>query len=293
MDIKSASSLKSLSTLNPNCSSLSEFNSTSYDSSKRSRRPSSDSLSLLKSDLIARPPSTPVDQRCQRAYSTRIEPIQRETCQLLGPDLCSDCIENEIRSNLSPEFVSKDFVRQRLSSLAIRSFLPNSNQFDDQQLLQLVQNQQIQLKQNARTPSIPTDEQYFNDLTRSIRSTFQPTPFYYKHFQDFTYKYQSNQYPRLLISENPSPTSSNPIFQQDFIDKLNVSTKYAFMKKASTTKYDFNSNLSTFISPKRSDQFHREHRYLTNYSPPLLKHSSQQFTKEKNKCFFSHLQSPV
>jgi hypothetical protein len=71
------------------------------------RSSSSTNLSI-KPDLIQRPPSTPVDRRCQRINSSNKSSIQKETC-----------------SNLSSEHLPNHLIRQRLSSLAIRRFISN------------------------------------------------------------------------------------------------------------------------------------------------------------------------
>jgi hypothetical protein len=112
--------------ISPSLSELNSMNNKSNfkDSLSIGRSSSSTNLSI-KSDLIQRPSSTPVDRRCQRINSSNKSSIEKETCQLLGPQLCSDCSENETRSNLSSEHLPNHLIRQRLSSLAIRSFISN------------------------------------------------------------------------------------------------------------------------------------------------------------------------
>jgi hypothetical protein len=281
------------STTNKISPSISEFNSNSSHSLKPAtnqrdekrnssisdRRSSSGTLLSVKADLIPRPPSTPVDPRCHRAYSSTTNSIQRETCLLLGPKLCSDCIETQIRADLSPERLPNNLMRQRLSALSIRKFVQNQENLTDDDLFKMINNQQIQTNQsniNQNNSSIISDDQYFDQLSQSFNQYSTQTPFYFKDLKDFSKKYQSNKYPRLLLSETPPPTSSNPVFKQSSFEKFDISSKYAFMKKGSTVKPNFKSNISLFISPKTSEQFYNEHRYLTNYSPPALLQTTQQ-----------------
>ena len=224
----------------------------------------------MKPDLIQRPPSTPVDRRCQRINSSNKSSIEKETCQLLGPQLCSDCIENETRSNLSSEHLPNHLIRQRLSSLAIRRFIPNQQDLDENQISQIINHQQNKSINTEQNQFILTDQQYFDQLTNSLNQYSNQMPFYFKDFQDFQRKYRSNKYPRLLLSETPSPQSSNTIFQQSHFEKFDISPKYSSMKRASTAKPNLNTNAQVFISPKKSDIFYQQHRYLKDYSPPLL-----------------------
>ena len=99
--------MKSASTKNRISSSKSEFNNQSCQSIKEFLKDEKDDLSQRRSsagtiqsqrpDILVRPPSTPVDRRCQRDYSSRRNSIQKETCHLLGPQICSDCIEVQTR----------------------------------------------------------------------------------------------------------------------------------------------------------------------------------------------------
>jgi hypothetical protein len=114
-------------------------------------------------------------------------------------------------------------------------------------------------------------------------------PFYFKDLKDFSYKYQSNKYPRLLLNETPPPQSENPIFKRSSLEKFDISSKYSFMKRASTVKPNFQTNAKLFISTKKSESFYKQHRYLINYSPPLLlqrlQFNSNYFISNQNKTF--------
>ncbi|CAF1057406.1 unnamed protein product [Rotaria magnacalcarata] len=293
--ITSATSLKSTSTINKKSPSLNEFNSSSYQSIRKriskdekenlsERRSSSGTLQSIKVDLIARPPSTPVDPRCHRAYSSTTNPIDRQTCSLLGPQLCSDCIEIQMRANLSPERLPANVMNQRLSALALRRFLKNEENLTDDDLLKLVNNQQIQMKnknQNEINSSIISDDEYFDRLSSSLSQNKNERPFYFKDLKDFSQKYQTNKYERLLLSETPAPQSANPIFKQSSFEKFDVSSRYSFMTKASTIKPNLKSNLLTFLSTKKIEQLYKDDRYLNDPSPPLLLQALQE-TVRKN-----------
>ncbi|CAF4683263.1 unnamed protein product [Rotaria sp. Silwood2] len=189
INIPSATSFKTTSTRNKKSPSLNEFNSNSYQSvittttttattirkdyqdNLSERRTSSGTIISIKDDLIARPPSTPVDPRCHRAYSSTTNPIDRETCILLGPQLCSDCIEIKTRANLSPERLPPSLIHQRLSALAIRRFLKNEQNLSDDDLLKMVNNQKIQMTNkysNELNSSIMSDDEYFDRLSSSL-----------------------------------------------------------------------------------------------------------------------------
>ncbi|CAF5049410.1 unnamed protein product, partial [Rotaria sp. Silwood1] len=263
--IASATSVKSTSTINKISSSLNEFNSNSYQSVTTTiqkddkdylseRRTSSGTLLSLKADLIVRPPSTPVDQRCHRAYSSTTNPIDRETCALLGPQLCSDCIEIKTRANLSPERLPANLMQQRLSALALRRFIKNEENVSDDDLLKMVNNQQIQItnknsnsNSNEFNSSIISDDEYFDRLSSSLSQNAGERPFYFKNLKDFSQKYQSNKYKRLLLSETPAPQSSNPVFKQSSFEKFDTSSKYSYMKKGSTIKPNLKSNAFNFL----------------------------------------------
>ncbi len=285
--ITSATSLKSTSTTNP----LSEFDSNSSESLKTTtekdilsqRRNSSTTLSSLQPDLTLRPPSTPNNQRCHRAYSSTTTSIDQETCQLLGPELCSDCIQIQARANLSSHHLPDYLIRQRLTALALRRFIKNQNKLRDDDLLKMIDNQQIQLitkRSNQVSSSIITDEEYFDQLSKSLNQyAGESSPYYFKDLNDFSQKYQSNKYQRLLLCETPAPTSSNPLFNQSSVEKLDVSSKYSYMKRASTIKPNFTSQTSTFVSPNKIHPFYLKHRSLNDYRPQFL---SQNLPRNSN-----------
>jgi hypothetical protein len=170
-------------------------------------------------------------------------------------------------------------MQQRLSSLAVRRFVKNEENFSDDDLLKMVNNQEIEMTRkdsNELNCSVITDEEYFDRLSSSLDQYSGENQFYFKDLKDFALKSQSNNYQRLLLSETPSPKSSNQIFKESTFEKFDVSDKYSYMKLASTIKPNLKSNLTTFISPKKSEQFYNQHRYLINYSPPLLIQTLQQ-----------------
>lgn len=212
-------------------------------------------------------------------------------CSLLGPQLCSDCIEVQTRANLSPERLPVNIMHQRLSALALRRFLKNEQYLTDDDLLRLVNNQQIQIKtkiSNDINCSIPSDDEYFDRLSLSISQNTNERPFYFKNLKDFSEKYQTNKYERLLLSETPSPKSANPIFKQSSFEKFDISSKYSFMKKASTIKPNLKSNCLSFLSTRRFEQISKENRDVTNSSPPLvLKTSQENIRKTSNKNLFN------
>ncbi|CAF4784371.1 unnamed protein product [Rotaria sp. Silwood2] len=304
INIPSATSFKTTSTRNKKSPSLNEFNSNSYQSvitttttttattirkdyqdNLSERRTSSGTIISLKDDLIARPPSTPVDPRCHRAYSSTTNPIDRETCILLGPQLCSDCIEIKTRANLSPERLPPSLIHQRLSALAIRRFLKNEQNLSDDDLLKMVNNQKIQMTNkysNELNSSIMSDDEYFDRLSSSLSQNLGERGFYFKNLKDFSLKYQSNKYNRLLLSETPSPQSSNPVFKKSSFEKFDSSSKYSYMKKGSTIKPNLKSNAFTFLSTRKNEEFYRDYRYLNNYSPPLLLQTLQQTARNNS-----------
>jgi hypothetical protein len=51
------------------------------------------------------------------------------------------------------------------------------------------------------------------------------------------------------------------------------------MKRASTQKPNLKWNSFAFISPRKSEQFYNDHRFLINYSPPLLHQNLQQTSR--------------
>ncbi|CAF1239800.1 unnamed protein product [Rotaria sordida] len=301
--IPSATSLKSTSTINKISPSFNEFTSNSYQSvtttiqkddkdNLSERRTSSGTITSIKPDLIVRPPSTPVDPRCHRAYSSTTNPIDRETCALLGPQLCSDCIEIKTRANLSPERLPANLIQQRLSALALRRFIKNEENFSDDDLLKMVNNQQIQMtnkSSNELNSSIISDDEYFDRLSSSLSQNAGETPFYFKNLKDFSRKYQSNKYDRLLLSETPAPKSANPVFKESSFEKFDTSSKYSYMKKASTIKPNLKTNALTFLSTRKSQQFYSEYRYLTNYSPPLLLQTLQETVRNNSNRHLSTL----
>lgn len=241
-----------------------------------------------KSDYKSRPPSSPIERRCDRIYSSLKNDLNRETCLLLGPDLCSDCLEIRQKDHLSSELLSSHLIQQRLKKHSLKRFLPNDPHLNDQQIEQIFSNYQHHLEKLSSNSSedILTDEQYFHHLSTSISQNSHSTPFYFQHFQDLTEKYRQNRYPRLLISETPVPQSSNPIFQQSNAEKFSISPKYSQMKRSSTKVYPLRSDAPCFISPKKSEQFYSEHRYPSNSSPPLLIQNIQQMKRNQ-----SHLQT--
>jgi hypothetical protein len=91
-----------------------------------------------------------------------------------------------------------------------------------------------------------------------------------------------------LLSETPSPQSANPIFKQSLFEKFDISPKYASMKRASTAKPNWKSNAQSFISPKKSQVFYQQHRYLTDYSPPLLSQRLQFNSNSNVNKTFQH-----
>ncbi|CAF3623847.1 unnamed protein product, partial [Rotaria sp. Silwood2] len=95
-------------------------------------------------------------------------------------------------------------------------------------------------------------------------------------------KYQSNKYNRLLLSETPSPQSSNPVFKKSSFEKFDSSSKYSYMKKGSTIKPNLKSNAFTFLSTRKNEEFYRDYRYLNNYSPPLLLQTLQQTARNNS-----------
>jgi len=138
----------------------------------------------------------------------------------------------------------------------------------------MIDNQQIQLitkRSNQVSSSIITDEEYFDRLSKSLNQyAGESSPYYFKDLNDFSQKYQSNRYQRLLLCETPAPTSSNPLFNQSSVEKLDVSSKYSYMKRASTIKTNFTSQTSTFVSPNKIHPFHLKHRSLNDYRPQFL-----------------------
>jgi hypothetical protein len=180
-------------------------------------------------------------------------------------------------------------MRQRLSALAIRRFIKNEENLSDDDLLKMVNNQQIQMTNkncNDINCSIISDDEYFDRLSSSLNQYTNETEYYCKDLKDFSEKYQSNKCKRLLLSETPAPKSANPIFKESSFEKFDISEKYSYMKRASTIKPNLKSNSSIFISPKKSEEFYNEHRYLTNYSPPLLLQTIQQ--NVRNHSISSH-----
>jgi hypothetical protein len=154
----------------------------------------------------------------------------------------------------------------------------------------MVNNQQIQMTNktsNEVNCSIMSDDEYFDRLSTSLNQYAGETQYYFKDFNDFSRKYQSNKYERLLLSETPSPESANPIFKESSFEKFDVSSKYSGMKRVSTIKPNLKSDASVFISPKKSEQFFSEHRYLTDYSPPLLLQRIQQNVRKNSNQYIS------
>ncbi|KAG0421484.1 hypothetical protein DMUE_6290, partial [Dictyocoela muelleri] len=189
------------------------------------------------------------------------------------------------RTNLSVEHLPAHLMRQRLSAVAIRRFIKNEENFNDDDLLKMMNHQQIEMKKRISdeiNKKILSDEEYFDRLSSSLNEHSNPTPFYFHHFKDLASKYRSNKYPRLYLSDTPPPKSANPIFKQNLVEKFDVSDKYSYMKRASTKKHHFQSNATIFISPRKSQQFYTDHRYLTNYSPPLLLQTIQQTVRNNS-----------
>ena len=177
-------------------------------------------------------------------------------------------------------------IRQRLSALAIRSFIPNEKYLTDDHLNQMINNQQIQIHSkdsNYSSNSILSDEEYFDQLSSSLSEYSNQTPFYFLNLKDLSDKYSRNEYPHLFLWENPPPKSSNPLFKQTSLEKFDVSHKYSFMKRASTRKPILKSNSFAFISPRKSEDFYNQHRFLTNYSPPLLMQNIQQISRNSSR----------
>ena len=240
----------------------------------------------VKSEINRRAPSTPVDPRCDRAYSSTTKSINRQICDLLGPQLCSDCLELRTRTNLSAEHLPSQLIRRRLSALAIRRFLPEKSTQNEEEIFQLLHDQRIELNTDKeRTDgNILSDQEYFDEMTQSLIEHCQrhPTPFLFEHFKDLQEKYSSNVYPRLHLDETPIPQSSNPLFHSSQLQFFDVSTKYSQMKRASTQRYPFDTKATIFVSPRKSQLFHHQHRFLNNSSPPLLLQTIQQTIQRNN-----------
>jgi hypothetical protein len=98
----------------------------------------------------------------------------------------------------------------------------------------MIDNQQIGLipkRSKQLDLSILTDEQYFDRLSKSFnRYAEQSSPYYFKDLKDFSQKYRANKSQRLLLSQIPVPTLSNPLFNQSPLEKRNTSSKYSYIK---------------------------------------------------------------
>ncbi|CAF1162478.1 unnamed protein product [Adineta steineri] len=282
-NIGSGVSLRSQLTTNKLNPSRSEFLSNSSETlTTITRKDEKDNFSerrssiCTKSDITYRPSSQlSTDQRCQRAYSSTANSIERETCSILGPQLCSDCIEIQTRANLSPQnLLNKSSIRQRLTALALRRFIKNNQNLTDEDLIDMINNQEIDLNilnLNQLNSTVLTDEEYFDNLSKLLnRYAGESSPYYFKNLNDFAEKYQSNKYKRLLLSQTPIPYSSNPLFQNKHLEKFDVSNHYSYMKRASTNKTNLQLSTSIFVSPRKADPFHLKYKSLNNYSPTLL-----------------------
>ncbi|CAF1690919.1 unnamed protein product, partial [Adineta ricciae] len=76
--------------------------------------------------------STNNDQRCQRSFSSNSNAIEKETCSVLGPEICTDCLQIQTRIQLSPQILSRNQLNQQLKVLALRRFIRNSSKFSDE-----------------------------------------------------------------------------------------------------------------------------------------------------------------
>jgi hypothetical protein len=143
----------------------------------------------------------------------------------------------------------------------------------------MINNQQIQIHSKESTQfsdSILSDQQYFDQLSSSLSQYSTQTPFYFQNLKHLSDKYSRNEHPHLLLSENHPPVSSNPLFKQSSFEKFDISSKYSSMKRTSTQKPNLKWNSFAFIPPRKSEQFYNDHRFLINYSPPLLHQNLQQ-----------------
>jgi len=242
--ISSAKSLKPSSITNQNIHPLSEFNSNSSETITTT--PDKNILPQRQNspDFTFHPPILPSNnQRCDRSYSSTRTSTQKQTCQLLGPQLCSDCIQIRTRANLSSQQLTNYSIRQRVTALALRGFIKDENKLSDDELLEMIDNQQIGLipkRSKQLDLSILTDEQYFDRLSKSFnRYAEQSSPYYFKDLKDFSQKYRANKSQRLLLSQIPVPTLSNPLFNQSPLEKRNISSKYSYIKPTSTIKPNF------------------------------------------------------
>ena len=180
---------------------------------------------------------------------------------LLGPQLCSDCIEIQTRSNLSSENLPWNLIRQRLSALAIRSFIPNEKYLTDDHLYQMIHNQQIQV---IRLIHFYLMKNIFINYLHPYRNIPIKHLFIFLNLKDLSEKYSRNEYPHLNLSENPPPKSSNPLFKQTPLEKFDISHKYSSVKRASIVKPPIlKSNSFAFISSRKSEEFNNQHRFLS------------------------------
>ncbi|CAF0807267.1 unnamed protein product [Didymodactylos carnosus] len=245
---------------------------TRITSAQPDRKSSTETLNSvpLRPVFETRPPSTPIDARCDRSNSSSANILSREACNLLGPKLCSDCTEIKVRS--AHERQSTPLTKSHLYALAIQRYLVNVNENDVEKLINEKKVNMNPLRISVQENAMISDDEYFNQLASSF-NTHTVTPYYFRDMSDFAEKYRQNKYDRSLLSESKVPQSANPIFDEQ-IEKYDIANNYKTMRRASTVKPNLVSMAPVFISPKKSQRAYQE-RYFMNYSPPLLLNALQ------------------
>ncbi|CAF1341113.1 unnamed protein product [Adineta ricciae] len=293
---------KTLLVQHPNSAKSSKTNTNSEDFLSTSSHSLTTTVLLkdLKENVSSRrtsftTTSTNNDQRCQRSFSSNSNAIERETCSVLGPEICTDCLQIQTRSQLSPQVLSRNQLNQQLKVLALRRFIQNSSKLSDEDLIKMINENQIKFQEkysNEIEKKILTDDQYFDDLANLLnRYSNYSSPYYFTNLKDFQRKYQSNKYQRLYLHETPSPISSNPLFNHKSLEKFDISKKYSFMKKASTIKPNVKSSIPIFISSEQKDPLHLKYRSLQDYSPNLhIYQKTEQISTEKSLIGTKYLQ---
>ena len=247
------------------------FDEQKSSSKEKISRRTSITTSSEENNSRYRPPSSPVERRCQRLSSSTSSNLNRETCQLLGPDLCSDCLEIRLKDRIDCDqhCFHCQSIEEHIFHLSRQTHLPSRKSSLDHQQRSTTNSNQRKLFEFA--DDILSDDEYFDDLAVNLHGKVSKTKdFYFRDFKDLTSKYRSNIYPRLLISETPVPHSSNEVFQSIRSDLFVPSKIYSQMKISSKETFSFHSKAPTFLSPRKSQQFISQHRFLQNYSPPLL-----------------------
>lgn len=227
------------------------------------------SSSSARALVVRRPPSSPIDIRCSRVNSSHVRSISREHCSLLGPELCSDCLELKSKSDsLFHSRISSTQLERRLSSLSIRRFVQNQDLYSDEELQQRIPflgNKRMRHNTNEHlsTDDFIDDDIYFDRLSNSIRDGARSSQLCFVNLRQLESKHRQSTEP-IRLHDNPSIESSNHVYRSVkenlfSVDQIRPSNEQRSIRvDANLLRID----RPVFISTRKSNRFYAENKFI-------------------------------